>query len=84
MMTEELKREVATYGMTIQEMHQNRDSVFAAFWGPDKLLKHAMSILSDVQHMIDTDPNRKYGGIEPRQYINQAKYWMSEHMKTAA
>jgi len=83
MMTEEMKREVAVFGMTIQEMNQSR-LYFAPVENPNGLLMHAMSILSDVQHMIDTDPNRKYGGVEPRQYINQAKYWMSQHMKKAA
>lgn len=80
MMTEKMKREVATFGMTIQEMHQNKNSMFTPVEDPNEFLLHAMSILSDVQHMIETDPNRRYGGVEPRQYINQAKYWMSEHM----
>lgn len=84
MMTEEMKREVEVFGMTIQEMNQNKNSMFTPVEDPNGLLMHAMSILSDVQHMIDTDPNRKYGGVEPRQYMNQAKYWMSQHMRKAA
>ena len=84
MMTEELKGEVMTFGMTIQEMHQNKNSMFTFVDNPNEFLLYAMSMLSDVQHMIETDPNRKYGGVEPRQYINQAKYWMSQHMMKAA
>lgn len=84
MMTEELKGEVMTFGMTIQEMHQNKNSMFTPVENPNELLLHAMSMLSDVQEMLDMDPNRKYGGVEPRQYINQAKYWMCQHMKQAA
>jgi len=78
MMTEQLKQEVACYGMTEQEMEQNRKATY--FTDVETVagyMAYAMSILSDVQHMLETDPSRKYGGIEPRQYINQAKYWMS-------
>ena len=79
MMTEKMKREVAVYGMTIQEMEQNRAS--SIMWETNTVnayTGHAMSILSDVQYMLEADPNRKYGNIEIRQYINQAKYWMNQ------
>jgi len=79
MITEQMEREVATFGMTIQEMEQNRTS--SIMWETNTVnsyTSHAMSILSDVQEMLATDPTRKYGNIEIRQYINQAKYWMSQ------
>ena len=79
MITEQMKREVAVFGMTISEMEQNRaTSITGRKNTVTGYAQHAMSIMSDVQEMLETDPNRKYGNIEIRQYINQAKYWMSQ------
>ena len=67
MITEQMEREVATFGMTIQEMEQNRTS--SIMWKTNTVnsyTSHAMSILSDVQEMLATDPTRKYGNIEIR------------------
>ena len=79
MITEQMKREVEVFGMTISEMEQNRaTSITGRKNTVTGYAQHAMSIMSDVQEMLETDPNRKYGNIEICQYINQAKYWMSQ------
>lgn len=64
------QRERMMFGESIEEM---RGAVmFANLNDPNDLIMYAMSILSDAQHILESNPEMA------RQWINKSKYFMSE------
>jgi hypothetical protein len=79
-LTEQEKREVRMYGVTVEGMRESIESSLTfKFSGPTMI---AASILSDAQEMINTE----YGDIDSmraedaRQAINRAKWVLFEYM----
>jgi len=79
-LTEQEKREVRMYGVTVEGMRESiESSITFKFSGPTMI---AASILSDAQEMINTE----YGDIDSmraedaRQAINRAKWVLFEYM----
>jgi hypothetical protein len=79
-LTEQEKREVRMYGVTVAGMRESvESSITFKFSGP---MMVAASILSDAQEMINTE----YGEVDymraedARQAINRAKWIMFEYM----
>lgn len=65
-----LERQRGMFGETIEEM---RSAVmFTDLNDPRDLVSYAAGILSDAQHIMGSDPETA------RQWINKAKYFMSE------
>lgn len=69
------EREIAMYGETVEQMRSA--VVFTDLNDPHSLIMYAMSILSDAQTVMNVSyaPNKEE---KNRQYINKAKYFMSE------
>jgi len=79
-LTEQEKREVRMYGVTVEGMRESiESSITFKFSGPMMI---AAGILSDAQEMINTE----YGDIDfmraedARQAINRAKWVLFEYM----
>lgn len=79
-LTEQEKREVRMYGVTVEGMRESiESSITFKFTGPMMI---AAGILSDAQEMINTE----YGDIDfmraedARQAINRAKWVLFEYM----
>ena len=79
-LTEQEKREVRMYGVTVEGMRESvESSITFKFSGPMMI---AAGILSDAQEMINTE----YGDVDfmraedARQAINRAKWVLFEYM----
>lgn len=79
---EKAKWELQCYGCYAKELDRMADNALS---GGRMML--AMSILSDAQHLISPEHNMKDGDVSKanaetaRQYMNRAKYLMSEFHK---
>jgi len=79
-LTEQEKREVRMYGVTVASMRENiESSITFKFSGPAMI---AASLMSDAQEMINTE----YGDVDnmraedARQCLNRAKWVLFEYV----
>ncbi len=74
-MTDQEKTEIKMFGMTQEEVKKQINPMNLPYSPSMAELMHAMSVLSDAQHMIE------FGSTAPaRQFINKAKFCISEVM----
>ena len=79
-LTEQEKREVRMYGVTVAGMRESVESSFTfKFSGPAMMVA---SLMSDAQEMVNTE----YGDVDymraedARQYLNRAKWILFEYL----
>lgn len=76
-----IQKEIECYGETVEQMRSA--VIFTNLKDPKSVLMYAMSILSDAQMVMElaNHDNRLEAAEKNRQYINKAKYFISEAQK---